>query len=277
LLDRLRGLTRFTPPQYALLFVLVGLHAAFWIPYLQYLWTVPGDAFANRLRLEDFSPALLKVVVGQVAPLDLFYFFAPHRPDFLASDWRRFLYYLSVAFGTPLLIVGILGWARSPNRLPIAGIWWWLVIGTFTVLRIPAYPFYVLILSPLPAVLASGAFDGRLIGAAMQRTVLLVRWTYVLALLLVTVTTGVWLSDRGGAEGDYGITYGVRERQALALAGAPGPTGDAAGLRCHEPPGEVAWIMERVHHTPPAAATVAVCDGWVTEGRRDRYRWSVRR
>jgi len=272
--DRLRDLTSFTPPQYALLLCLVVLHAVFWIPYLEYLWTLPASVFANRLRLEGFEPALLRMVGQQVAPLDLFYFFAPDRADFLASGWRRFAYYLSLAFGTPLLIIGLVGWIRSPGRLPIAGVWWWLVIATFTLARIPAYPFYALILSPLPAALAAGAFDGRL-PAVLTRTLLLVRWTYVVALLLVTIATGAWLSERGGARGDYGVVYGVREQQARALAGTAVSGALTAGLRCHEPPGEVLWIMERVHHEQ-AAATRAVCDGWVSDGRDDRYRWSVR-
>ena len=125
--DRLRGLTSFTAPQYALLLCLVILHAVFWIPYLQYLWTLPSSVFANRLRLESFEPALLRMVGQQVAPLDLFYFFAPDRADFLASSWRRFAYYLSLAFGTPLLIVGLVGWNPVPwpasdcRRLVVAG------------------------------------------------------------------------------------------------------------------------------------------------------------
>ena len=212
--ERVSDLTRLSAAQYGWLLMIAAIHAFFWIPYVRYLLSVPTEVFVNRSRLSDYEPALLWAVVRQVVPLDLFYFFAPDRSDFLASDWRRFCYSLAVALGTPLALVGVWGWARSVFRLPIIGLWWWLVIAVFTAARLPTYPFYVLVLAPLPAVLVAGMFDGTLLPGWARQTLMALRWTYVIALLFVTVSIGTWLSDRGGARGDYGIVFAVRDRQA---------------------------------------------------------------
>lgn len=277
LIERLGALTRLSGWQYGVLVVLLAVHAFFWIPYLVYLQSVPLEALANRQRLDHFEPALFLTVVRQIVPLDLFYFFGPDQADFLGSPWRRFAYGLAVAFGAPLAIVGVLGWARSAARLPIVGIWWWLIIAAFTAARIPTYPFYALVLSPLPAALVAGGFDQRWGPAWLERTLLAVRWAYVVALLSLTVATGLWLSDRGGSRGDYGIVYGVRDRQARVLLDASPPGAADTRLTCHEPPGEVRWIMEWVLRAPPGSGVERLCDGWGREGRRDVYRWTVRR
>jgi hypothetical protein len=274
--ERVRDLTRLSAARYGWLLVIAVVYASFWIPYIRYLLSVPLELFLNRPRLDHYEPALLWAVVKQVAPLDLFYFFAPDRLDFLASDWRRFCYSVAVAFGTPLAIAGVWGWARSPNRLPIAGLWWWLVVAVFTVARIPIYPFYVLVLAPLPAALVAGMFDDVRIEGWARQTLMAARWTYVLALLLVTLSLGSWLSERGGARGDYGVVYAVRDRQAAALRHASDFTDAAPRLSCHQPPGEVMWIIERVHRAPAPPGTPAICDGWTNEAGQDRYRWSVR-
>jgi len=46
------------------------------------------------------------------------------------------------------------------------------------------------------------------------------RVAYVVALLGLTVVTEAWLADRGGANGDYGVIYAIREAQARAVAAA---------------------------------------------------------
>jgi len=115
-----------------------------------------------RPRLDVVRPFLLRKVEAQVMPFDLFYFFAPHRDEFLKGALRSAFYYASVALGAPLYVYGLWRWLRSPSSLPVVGLWWAGVIAAFTLARIPAQPWYPLMLAPLPAVLAAGAFDGSL-------------------------------------------------------------------------------------------------------------------
>lgn len=273
------SLTRLAPWQYGVLLVLLIVHAFFWLPYLSYLVTVPPEVFASRPRLATYQPELLLRVLYQVLPIDFFYFFGPDRADFLADPLRRAAYYLAVAFGTPLGAFGLWRWARSPFGLPVAGIWWWLVVAAFTVARIPTYPFYVLVLSPLPAALAAGAFDGsKRRSPLFERTLLAWRWTYVAALLLLTLTSGEWLAARGGSRGDYGVTYGIREQQARALATAEGTSSDGIDhqrLRCEAPPGEVRWIIEHVLRVPAPDPDARICAGWMNYQRGMTYVWVV--
>ena len=117
-------------------------------------------------------------------PFDLFYFFAPHRDEFLTGALRSAFYYASVALGAPLYVYGLWRWLRSPLSLPVLGLWWAGVIAVFTLARIPAQPWYPLMLAPLPAVLAAGAFDGTLSLVAWMRRVLFGwRVAYVAAML----------------------------------------------------------------------------------------------
>jgi hypothetical protein len=276
---RIRRLGSLSGAQYVALALLVLLQLFFWLPYARYLLTVPIDVFANRPRLKTFEPILLVRVVKQVAPLDLFFFFGPDRLDFLSSAGRNLCYRLASFTALPLAAVGTWGWARHPNRLPILGIWWWLIIVVFTLAHIPTPPFYALVLSPLPAALLAGAFDGRFPRAWVERLFLTLRWTCVLTLMLLSIVTGRWLSDRGGSRGDYGVVYGVRSQQAAALFGGTAPPARPEGLVCHEPPGEVAWIAARVYRLPTPVNPGLLCDGWTADADRPSlsYRWSVKR
>jgi Dolichyl-phosphate-mannose-protein mannosyltransferase len=276
------GFTALSPVQFGVLAVLIAVHSLLWLPYIAYLTSLPPDILSNRARLPDFRPALLLGVVNQIVPRDFFYFFHPDQADFLGDPLRRVSYTIAVVFAVPLLVVGVWGWIRRPSRLPVLGIWWWLVIGVFTILRIPTYPFYVLVLSPLPAALVSGAFDGLFTRPWIERTLLLWRWAYVAALFCLTTSTGWWLSQRGGAKGDYGIAYAVREQQARAVAESVDPTRMRearlqAPLVCHEPVNEVRWIGTWVHGAQATIPSVQICDGWIRQGAAEAYRWTVAR
>ncbi len=268
-----------------LLVAVIALNAFFWIPYFTYLGTLGVEALINRPVAATYEPALLTRVVKQISPVDLFYTFGPDRDDFLADPLRRVVYYIAIWFGAPLAAYGVWRWLRSPLRLPVLGIWWWLVIATFTVARIPTYPFYVLVLSPLPAALAAGAFDGQFRWRWLEQTVHLWRWTYVAALCALTVSTGLWLAVRGGSRGDYGVTYAVREAQAYALLEGSRPSNRSPGqiieyghapLDCHPVPVEVHWISKWLGGQAAALSASAICDAWVPRRYSLIYQWSVR-
>jgi Dolichyl-phosphate-mannose-protein mannosyltransferase len=268
----------------SLLIVVIALNAFFWLPYFSYLTSLRVEAFTGRPVAATYEPALLARVMKQVVPADLFYAFGPDRDDFLADPLRRVVYYLAVGFGAPLAAYGVWRWLRSPLRIPVLGVWWWLVIAAFTVARIPTYPFYVLVLSPLPAVLAAGAFDGQFRWPWIERTVQLWRWTYVAALCALTISTGLWLAARGGSRGDYGVIYAVREAQAHAILDGRLPANGRARhviedehrpLDCHPVPVEVRWIGKWLNPKAVLIDRSTLCDAWIQ--RRDGlvYRWSV--
>jgi hypothetical protein len=148
-------------------------------------------------------------------PRDLFYFF--DRDDFMSSITHRSVFYVAVGLGAAASLYGFWRWLISPLSVPVLGVWWWMVIVFFTVARIPTFPFYVLILAPLPALLVAGAFDGPLAHRRLQRALDVVRWTYVVALTCLTIAISSWLQDRGGSPADFGVTYGVREQARAAL------------------------------------------------------------
>ena len=105
------------------------------------------------------------------------------------------------------MIYGAWGWLRRPWSLPVLGIWWLMVIAVFALTRILTQPYYALILAPITALLPAGAFDRPMQAPWLTRALGVIRIAYVLALLVLSATTVSWLSDRGGAAGEYGIAY----------------------------------------------------------------------
>jgi hypothetical protein len=168
----------------------------------------------------------------------------------------------------------------------VVGVWWWIVIAAFTLARIPCYPFYVMALAPLTAVLASGAFDPPSRRPGIARALAGWRVAYVTALLGLTLVTGAWISARGGAAGDYGVAFAVRQTQAQSIVSrisSPRPsyeTGEArddATLSCHGVPPELSWIVRWLD--PDAARktqSLALCDDWVEQNGKLVYRWTLR-
>ncbi len=301
LVDRRRGEPglRFTRPsavEAAALAIAVGLNLFFWIPYVSYFLALPPGTLDDRPRLDIVRPFLLRKVEAQIMPFDLFYFFAPHRDEFLKSALRSGFYYASVVLGAPLYVYGLWRWLRSPSSLPVVGLWWAGVIAVFSLARIPAQPWYPLMLAPLPAVLAAGAFDGTLHPTAqsprgggpglprawMRRALFAWRVAYVAALCGLTVVTGAWLTERGGAAGDYGVAYRIKEEQARAVldrlraAAAPIDTESNPALVCGVLPAEVNWIVNATDPSHPETAGVRLCHNWIEQNGRLVYRWTVR-
>ena len=269
-IDRYRGegrlrLARPSSGEWAALGIVLGLNLMFWLPYLDYFMRLPAETFANRPRVDQAWPYLFERVGSQVIPFDLFYFFEPHRQDFLRSPLRWFFYTASVWLGAPLFVYGAWRWLRSPWSLPVLGFWWALIIAAFAAARIPSYPFYVLILAPLPAVLAAGGFDAPWRHASMSRVRDVWRAAYVVVLVGLTVTMEAWLVERGGAAGDYGVGYARREAQARALVNQIGgggtenyfrlgglrPSEPIAALSCAPVPDEVHWIARHLAESTP--------------------------
>lgn len=264
----------------------LALNAFFWVPYFVYLVQAPLWRLAARSTLTTYWPALLENLYRQVAPHDLFFSFGDDRADFLAGSARRVAYSASVALGAPLFALGVWHWIRSPFRVPVIGVWWWLIIAAFALARIPTYPFYVLILSPLPACIAVGAFEPQLPPAWLARLLRMWRWAYVVSLLVLTVLTGAWLARRGGSAGDYGVIYRLRAAQARAVAGENRVVDvpdvhRADGLavpsfECAPPPPEVMWLARWVRGTGwTPADPPQLCEAWVDSSDGRVYVWKL--
>ena len=205
------------------------------------------EVLRNRPIADTFAPMLLVKVVYQVVPLDLARFFWFDRGEFEHAAVRSIVFNLAILAGVPLALLGVWRWVAAPLRIPVVGVWWGLIIGCFAIARIETHFFYTLVLTPLPALLASGAFDRE---HAVPALLQFHRWAYTCLLLLLTVLTLTWLVERGGSGGDYGVSYRVRRLQADAyLAVARGATSTPFGeplrgpepdsLRCNVPPPEV--------------------------------------
>lgn len=260
------------------LVVAVGLNLFFWVPYLAYLADLPSGWLANRPTLDFVTPDLLLKLEAQVVPFDLLSFFAPHRSDFLQNLVRAVCYHASVVLGAPLLVFGVWRWLRSPLSVPVFGVWWWCLIAVFTLARIPSHVSYVMTLAPLTAVLASGGFDAPSHRVWVARALAAWRVAYVAALLALTLVTLTWIADRGGAAGDYGVAYFHRRAQADAIvSGTVSAHGPLAALACGPVPTEVIWLTQWLNEQPAVMSpTVTLCDGWITDGDRLVYRWTVR-
>jgi len=277
--------------EWVALAIAIGVNLFFWLPYVSYFLGLPPGTLDDRPRLDVVRPFLLRKVEAQVIPFDLFYFFEPHRDEFLKSALRSAFYYASVVLGAPLYVYGLWRWARSPLSLPVLGLWWAGVIAVFAVARIPAFPWYPLILAPLPAVLAAGAFDAPFRRAWLKLALSGWRLAYVAAMLGLTIVTGAWLTGRGGAAGDYGVGYGIKAAQAAAVLArlksvAPNQVHDSGelpasdqnpALTCRPLPIEVNWIVNSIDPShPDIPPTLRLCDIWLEQGGHLVYRWRVR-
>ena len=287
--DRQRGRTiRFGRPSLLeglAVVIAIGLNAFFWLPYVTYLITDSRELFAYRAVSESFTPDLLIALALQVAPLDLLRFFMFDRGEFRADIVRWSLFYGAGAAGAPLFAYGLWRWARAPLTVPVAGVWWWLVIAVFTLGRIQTHFFYTVALAPLAALLPAGGFDPDQT-TKIHRVLPLWRWTYVGLLLSLSVITVTWLTDRGGAGGDYGVAYRIRETQAKALVAASRGEPFAASesgllearepiaLNCAAPPPEVAWLAGWIDNRASIGGFF-LCDEWVVAGHDRVYRWNI--
>ncbi|MGH9199951.1 MAG: hypothetical protein ACRD2A_01795 [Vicinamibacterales bacterium] len=269
--------------------IVIAANLFLWWTYLPYLVTVPVAVYQARPRATSFAPELLLNVLWEIVPREVSSPFFGERLIFRADPFRWTLYYGALALGTPLAAFGVWRWLRAPLTLPVVGMWWWLIIIAFAVLRIPSHPHYVLAVLPLPVILAAGAFDGAL-KPWWARALGVWRWTYVAVLLSLTIVTGAWLTARGGSAGDYGVAFEIQQAQAQALLdrlrSRPPVTRDRFGemlddsaldLRCLEPSAELVWIARWLDRGANAddLERFRVCAAW-TAGAEASYRWSIR-
>ena len=254
--------------------IVIALNVFFWWPYVRYFITIPAEVFERRQTIAAISPELVRKIVLQMVPTDLFYFFDPHRFQFLDGDWRRWSYTAAVYSGTPLVIYGGWRWLRRPWSVPVLGVWWLMVIAVFALTRILTQPYYALILAPITALLPAGAFDSatqpRWLTVALGAT----RIAYVIALLVLSATTLSWLSERGGAAGEYGIAYRTRVLQARTLASGVGRvTAPDPELKCAAVPVEVAWLADWLSPADRNDDAVVLCEDWILERDDLVHRW----
>ncbi len=294
-IDARRGLARRparpTGAEIAAVAVVVAANLFFWWTYLPYLKTVPASVFAARPRTPSFAPQLLFNVIAEIVPLHVQIPFYDERMLFMEDPVRQAVYYVSLFLGAPLAAYGLWRWLRAPFTLPVAGIWWWMVIASFALARIPSHHYYVLVVMPLPMLLAAGAFDGPL-PRAWSHALAAWRWVYVASLLALTIVAGSWLAGRGGAHDDYGVTFEIQQAQArrlLALVGGraievSADLGEAredqrSKLECRRPPEEIFWIARWMEPMGQKAADdlqrLQLCDKWMADNGETRYRWST--
>ena len=269
----------------------LALALFFWLPYLNHLVHQPAGVLANRPTLAAFTPSLLLRTEAQIVPVDVLSFFEPHRREFLRDPIRTAVYYASVGLGAPLLVYGLWRWMRSPWSVPILGIWWWLMIAAFAVARIPSHPSYVITLAPVTAMVPAGAFDPPIRRLWLARALTAWRVAYVAALFALTVVTGAWLADRGGAMGPYGVAYFLTKAQAesivsrskaetsrrSSMTGELGAGEAAGGLACRPIPPEVRWLVGWLDQNrtvvPPS---LELCETWIDDSKGLAYRWRFR-
>ena len=269
----------------------VAVNLFFWWPYISYLSTLNWRAWPGRELASSLAPGLLMSLVSQVIPWDLVAFFRSNRDAFLFDPTRDLVFRASVWLAMPLCVYGVWRWFRAPRSLQVIGLWWWLVVIAFALARVPERHFYVLVLAPLPALLAAGAFDAPSLSARISALLLWWRWTYAASLLALTILTTAWIAGRGGATGDYGVTFAIRRDQARALQSrlrvpplASGPMTDEVGaaelatFECHRIPGQVVWLLGWLDGGTLAAVNdFQLCDRWVGVGGDEAvYRWTLR-
>jgi hypothetical protein len=285
--DRRRGRTPFrlgrpSTWEAAALVIVLGLHVFFWFPYLVYLSGL-SNLLSQRKTVPCCSPDLLRELLRQLVPRGLLYFV--DGEDFLKEPVFRAFYYAAIAFGVPVSVYGIWRWFRSPFSVPVLGIWWLLIVATFALAHIYTPQYYVLILSPLPALLIAGVFDRPTMSRRFARALMGIRWAYVASLAGLSISALTWVAARGGAPTDYGVAYSVREAQAKAALSLVSTTDQATPaaldptLRCYGVPWSVIWIAQQIddERGSQLQQRVRICDDWRQENGRIHYRWAVAR
>jgi hypothetical protein len=276
-----------TPTVTSILAIVAGVGAClfFWIPYVEYLLSLPSEAFGERLTVPMIRGELLRRVVFQLVPRDLVWFFGDDMNFFLSEEHygsaalalRLVGYYGAFAAGALVGLYSLCRWLVAPFSLAFVGIWWIGIVVVFTLTRIPSYPHYVLILAPLTALLISGAFDPR-VRTPWLRYMQWVRAAYVVSLCLLTTGILLWIGAREGSSGDYGVTYRVRLEQARAIAqGAWAQSHVASDLQCGPVRPEIRWLLVHAFGVSESADSVQFCEAWRDHGTHREYLWALRR
>jgi hypothetical protein len=154
----------------------------------------------------------------------------------------------------------------------------------FSLLHLVAFPQYVLVLSPLPALLMAGGFDGEAEPSLATKWLHRLRWTHLALLGVLTLTTLHWLAARGGADGDYGVGYATRLQQAREIVSMaergvePGKLKPVESLptQCHPPELVTVWLSIQLDpRSHGFLESVRVCESWVESDGRAELRWEV--
>ena len=262
------------------------------VPFVRYLLALPKGALGGAVKNPWPMPEYVTNLANTLVPTELESHFGEHFSEFLSRagarlfSWatlRRYSFVGAVLTGVPVALLGAYGWVRAPWRVPVLGLAWWLFIGAFTALQLRAYPHHGLILAPLPALLAAGAFDG---DGEMPRALAVLRWTHLALLGLLSFAVVQWVAARGGASGDYGVDFATREAQAQALlelldgARTTAGAGSASGLDCDSVNAEVLWIARkrapaRADDLDARASEYQLCAAWRKRGAQSEYAWRL--
>ena len=273
----------------------LGVMAFFTVPYLRYLATLSPGTLAAGMRLAWPEPQLLFRLTNAVVPLELEGHFGGHWSQLVRARSPNALWWIlrwiglfgAIYTAIPLALRGAYGWMRRPSAVPILGLAWIGFLLLFSLLQLPAFTQYVLVMFPLPALLIAGAFDPEE-NVAPARGWTWLRWAHVGLLGILSASTIVWVTGRGGSEGDYGVGYDCQYRQARAVIAAlkkedpsrfeTAPRSAFSG-GCHPLEHEVRWIARWLAPELDARMNgVRLCEGWLADGKGDvQYRWAVDR
>ena len=281
------------PRWWELLNIACGLAALlfFTVPYLRYLGTLSRNDFQSGMRLDWPEPRILYHLFEAMVPLDWSTnHFGSHFWQYAMGHvtWGvnlKTLRYVSligsIYTAIPLVAKGAAAWLSRPYRIAVLGSSWIVFVLLFSFLHLPAYTHYILVISPLAALMVGGGFEAEFRHAKFWNAF---RWVHMGFLGILSAGLVGWVTHRGGSDGDYGIAYGVKYAEASALiAQIDGKnfsqleTGDRASLanRCHRPGEDVLWILGWLKpEYREKAARLNLCDGWELDNDGDcEFRW----
>ena len=241
------------------------------LPYVSYFLGLPPGTLDDRPRLDVVRPFLLRKVEAQIMPFDLFYFFEPHRDDFLEEPAAigvllRLGCSRSSALRVRPLALAAIAVVASRSRTVVGG----------RDRRLHAGANSGAAVVPADARAPSRGAGRRCVRWIasrrpwMRRVLFGWRVAYVAAMFGLTVVTGAWLTERGGAAGDYGVAYRIKEAQARAVLERLKSTAPINLLRtprrssCGVLPVEVNWIVNWIdpsHSGLPS--NLRLCDNWI--------------
>jgi hypothetical protein len=269
----------------------------FTVPYLHYLATLSRHDFRAGMHMDSPIPEILFYLFESIVPFNWSTtHFGSHWNGTLSNvTWGvnlRCLLYVSLVgsiyTAIPLVVRGAAAWFCRPWRITVFGVSWIGFVLLFTFLRLPAYTHYILVMAPLPALIVAGAFELDTVRDRTGRFWHALRWTHIALLGMLSAAIIGWVSRRGGSDGDYGVSYGVRHNQAQALIAkleGDNPSefenGGQASLAsgCRYPNEEVIWIVKWLAPSLVSQASGSkICEGWQPDGKGDFvFRWVLDR
>jgi hypothetical protein len=94
--------------------------------------------------------------------------------------------------------------------------------------------------------------------------------------LALSTSMLIWLVERGGAAGEYGVAYSIRESQARYLASGVWRTESTTfPTKCGSVPVEVSWLANWMAPSRNQDDhSVVLCEDWIEDQGNDLvYRW----